>query len=487
MLRARRSGLLIVALLCFSLFGACASLPAPVAAPAPAPASAFPSAGTTSATPQADASPSRVATPSIQGAHGELSASKARALLAKRWPQGRLDPAEQALLEQQATGVPLIAGNRCTLLFDGPQTMAEMLKAIRAARNHINLETYIFDQDAMGMEFAEALMSKQREGVSVNILYDSVGTLGVPAEFFQRMRDAGIHLLEFNPVNPARLRGDNWELNHRDHRKVLIVDGRVAFTGGINISASYARSSLFHSSGQRRRNSNAEQLGWRDTHIKVEGPAVRAFQWLFVRQWASQDRQNLGDADYFSPAVPAGDKLVRVLGSDSDDRFDIYQAYQLAFQQARSSIHLTSAYFVPDQHTIDALTAAARRGVDVRIILPGVSDSGLVFYAGHAYYDQLLDSGVKIYHLKLTVLHAKTAVIDGLWSTVGSTNIDTRSFLHNSELNVVVLGTEFGQQMEQAFQEDLRNSAQITSAAWQQRPWLDRLREWAASLMHYWL
>ncbi|WP_348696031.1 cardiolipin synthase [Duganella fentianensis] len=461
--RVRWNGGLIVALLCVCWCAACASLPAPAPATAPA------------------------ATPRIQGAQGALSTTRARALLAKRWPQGRLDPATQALLEQQATGVPLIAGNRCTLLFDGPQTMAEMLKAIRAARNHINLETYIFDQDGLGLEFADALIARQRAGVSVNIMYDSVGTLGVPAEFFQRMRAAGIRLLEFNPVNPARLRSDHWELNQRDHRKVLIVDGRVAFTGGINISSSYARSSLFHSSGQRRQHGSAEQLGWRDTHIKVEGPAVQAFQWLFVRQWAAQDSQNLPDADYFPPTVTAGDKLVRVLGSDSTDRFDIYQAYQLAFQQARRSIHLTSAYFVPDQHTIDALTAAARRGVDVRIILPGVSDSGLVFYAGHAYYDQLLDSGVKIYHLRLTVLHAKTAVVDGLWSTVGSTNIDTRSFLHNSELNVVVLGTEFGQQMELAFQEDLRNSDEITRAAWQQRSWLDRLREWAASLMHYWL
>ncbi|MYM38215.1 cardiolipin synthase [Duganella qianjiadongensis] len=460
----RGHGLLALALLCCSLFGACASLPQL------APASSRDSASMPAL--------------QLQGAQGELSAARARALLAKRWPQGRLDPATLAALEQDATGVPLIVGNRCTLLFDGPQTMGEMLKAIRGARNHINLETYIFDQDELGLEFAEALMAKQRQGVTVNILYDSVGTLGVPAEFFQRMREAGIRLLEFNPVNPAHLRGDTWQLNQRDHRKVLIVDGRVAFTGGINISASYARSSLFHSG--RKRNA-ARQPGWRDTHIKVEGPAVRAFQWLFVRQWATQDSQDLPDADYFPPAANAGDKLVRVLGSDSDDPFDIYKAYQLAFQQARTSIHLTSAYFVPDPQTIAALTAAARRGVDVRIILPGVSDSGLVFYAGHAYYDQLLDSGVKIYHLKLSVLHAKTAVIDGLWSTVGSTNIDTRSFMHNSELNVVVLGAEFGQQMEAAFQEDLRNSGEITRAAWQQRPWLDRLREWAASLMHYWL
>ncbi|CAN7386273.1 cardiolipin synthase [Duganella sp. Dugasp56] len=460
---ARMRYWLPLGLMCWGLLGACASLP--------------------NVTAMSDKlEPGAV--PSVKGANGTLSDGRAKALLAKRWPKATLDQQAQAALEEAATGVPLIAGNKCTLLFDGPQTMAEMLKAINAARNNINLETYIFDQDELGLKFADALIDKQQQGVTVNIMYDSVGTLGVPAEFFERMRKAGIHLMEFNPVNPAKLNGDSWKVNNRDHRKVLIVDGKIAFTGGINISATYAKSSLFRS---KSRPTDKSDVGWRDTHIKVEGPAVQAFQWLYVRQWATQDKADLPDADYFPQPVIAGDKVVRVLGSDPGSQFEIYKAYSLAFQEAKKSIHLTSAYFVPDQQTVDALKAAARRGVDVKIVLPGVSDSGLVFYAGHGFYDQLLESGVQIYQLKLAVLHAKTAVIDGNWSTVGSTNIDTRSFLHNSELNVVVLGDAFGIEMEKAFQEDLRDSTRITLEDWRHRPWASRMKEWAARLMDYWL
>ena len=424
------------------------------------------------------------AVPSVNGVNGAMSDQRAKALLTKRWPKGTLDQQAQAALEEAATGVPLIAGNKCTLLFDGPQTMAEMLKAINGARTSINLETYIFDQDELGLKFADALIAKQREGVTVNIMYDSVGTIGVPSAFFTRMREAGIQLLEFNPVNPAKLKGDSWKVNNRDHRKVLIVDGKMAFTGGINISKTYAKSSLFRSSAKP---TDESQVGWRDTHIKVEGPAVQAFQWLFIRHWATQDRDDLREADYFPKPVIAGDKVVRVLGSEPGGKFEIYKAYNLAIQEARKSIHITSAYFVPDRQTVDALKAAARRGVDVKIVLPGVSDSGLVFHAGHAFYDELLESGVKIYQLKLAVLHAKTAVIDGNWSTVGSTNIDTRSFLHNSEINVVVLGDAFGNEMERAFQEDLRDSVLITLDDWRDRSWGKRMKEWAARLMDYWL
>lgn len=451
------------ALMCWGLLGACASLP-----------------DVTAMSGKLDPA----TTPSVQGVNGAIGEARTRALLAKRWPKGSLDLQAQAALEEAATGVPLIAGNKCTLLFDGPQTMAEMLKAINGARSSINLETYIFDQDELGLKFADALIEKQQQGVMVNILYDSVGTIGVPAAFFERMRKAGIRLVEFNPVNPAKLSGESWKLNNRDHRKVLIVDGATAFTGGINISATYAKSSLFRSSA---RPTDKSQVGWRDTHIKIEGPAVQAFQWLFVRQWATQDKDDLPAADYFPKPVIAGDKVVRVLGSEPGGKFEIYKAYNLAIQEAKKSIHITSAYFVPDRQTVDALMAAARRGVDVKIVLPGVSDSGLVFYAGHAFYDDLLDSGVQIHQLKLAVLHAKTAVIDGNWSTVGSTNIDTRSFLHNSELNVVVMGEVFGTEMEKAFQEDLRDSVRITPEAWHHRPWADRLREFAARFMNYWL
>ncbi|MEV4782550.1 cardiolipin synthase [Burkholderia sp. LMU1-1-1.1] len=451
--------------MCWGLLGACASLP-DVAA-------------------MGDKLEPAAATPSVKGKNGDLGAARTRALLAKRWPKGSLDLKQQAVLEEAATGVPLIDGNKVTLLFDGPQTMGEMLKAINGARNNINLETYIFDQDELGMQFADALIAKQQSGVVVNILYDSVGTIGVPAEFFDRMRKAGINLLEYNPINPAKVKGDEWKVNNRDHRKVLIVDGKTAFTGGINISADYSKGSLFRSRGKQAK--QKDDVGWRDTHIKIEGPAVHAFQWLFVRQWATQDRTDLPEAEYFPQQVIAGDKVVRVLASDPGGQFEIFKAYSLAIQEAKKSIHLTSAYFVPDRQTVDALIAAAKRGVDVTIVLPGVSDSGLVFHASHALYDELLSNGIKIYHLKLAVLHAKTAVIDGTWSTVGSTNIDTRSFLHNSELNVVVLGAAFGNEMEKAFQEDMRDSKQITLADWRNRPLTDRMKEWAARIMNYWL
>ncbi len=423
-------------------------------------------------------------TPNVTGAHGALSETRTQALLRKRWPKGTLDLQAQAALEEAATGVPLIAGNKCTLLYDGPQTMAAMAAAIAAATDHINLETYIFEQDALGRQFADLLMERQRHGVTVNILYDSVGTLDVPQAFFERMREAGIHLVAFNPVNPARLRGDDWRINNRDHRKLLVVDGKVAFTGGLNISGMYSRSSLFRARSQP---TAATQPGWRDTELMVEGPAVAAFQWVFMRTWAGQDAADLRDARYFPPLARAGDKIVRVLASDPDGHFEIYKAYSLAIQQAHRTIHLTSAYFVPDQQTVAALAAAARRGVDVRIVVPDKSDLGLVLYAGRATYDDLLAAGVHIHALKLAVLHAKTAVIDGNWSTVGSTNIDTRSFLHNSELNVVVMGDSFGAEMESAFREDLSDSAEITLQAWRARPLAERLREWLARIMAYWL
>jgi cardiolipin synthase len=422
--------------------------------------------------------------PVVQSANGALSASKAKALLAKRWNKGALDLKAQAALEDAATGVPLIAGNQVKLLFDGPQTMAEMMKAIAGAKNNINFETYIFDQDELGDKFAELLMEKQRAGVTVNIIYDSVGTLTVPQEFFDKMRAAGIHLIAFNPVNPTKVRGNGWKVNNRDHRKMLIVDGKVGFAGGINISNTYSKSSPFRS---KSRPKDEKDVGWRDTHVRIEGPAVQAMQWLFIQNWTGQDADDLREADYFPNPVIAGDKLVRILGSEPGGKFEIYKAMLLAIQESKKSIHITCAYFVPDEQTLQALIDAARRGVKVELVLPSVSDSGVVFHAGRAFYQRLLEAGVRIHELNLAVLHAKTAVIDGVWSTVGSTNMDTRSFLHNSEVNVIVLGDAFGQEMENAFREDLRNSREVTLAAWKQRPVVTRMKEWAAKWWDYWL
>lgn len=424
------------------------------------------------------------ASPTVANAHGDMRAAKSKALISRQWRGADIshaDAREVAVREEAATGSSLITGNKVTLLYDGPQTMAAMIEAISNARHHIHLETYIFDQDDLGMKFAELLMARQRAGVQVAITYDSVGTFGTPQEFFDKMRDAGIHLLAFNPVNPLKLMGP-WLPNNRDHRKILIVDGTVGFTGGVNISGDYSTSSLFRSAARRN-----EKVGWRDTHIKIEGPAVAALQTVFLETWASQNAPDLPDRMFFPPLIEAGDKLVRVLASEPGGDHEIYKAYMLAIEGAQHTVHITSAYFVPDAQILQALTAAARRGVDVRIILPGVTDSSLVFHAARSYYAEMLESGIKIYQLQVAILHAKTAVVDKMWSTVGSTNIDTRSFLHNSEINLVVMGEEFGAAMEAAFTEDLRNSVEVTPDKWQQRGTGDRLKEWAARQMAYWL
>ncbi|MBI3730236.1 MAG: cardiolipin synthase [Burkholderiales bacterium] len=424
------------------------------------------------------------AKPTINNAKGELSTSKARALMHQRWKNSSVGLANMqalAALEEAVTGSPLIAGNHVTLLFDGPQTMNAMMTAIRKAKDHIHLETYIFDQDELGLEFARLLIEKQQAGVEVNIIYDSVGTIGTPQGFFDNMKAAGIHLLAFNPVNPAKLRGP-WLPNRRDHRKILIVDGEVAFTGGVNISASYANSSLF-----RSKSKDPGKIGWRDTHIQITGPAVAAFQWIFLETWLNVDDSPPADKLYFPVLKNQGNKMVRVLASEPESNPAIYKAYLLAIQEARNSIHITSAYFVPDAQILKALIAAAKRGVDVKIIMPGVTDSGLVFHAGQSFYDEMLAGGIKVYQLNISVLHAKTAVIDQVWSTVGSTNIDTRSFLHNKEINVVVIDTEFAVAMENAFEEDLRLSTEITLESWQQRPQINKLKEWLARRLEYWL
>lgn len=424
-------------------------------------------------------------TPTVATPRGVLDKQQAGALLARRWANATSDLKQLAVLEEQATGVPLIPGNKVALLFDGPATMREMMAAAQAANNSINLETYIFDQDPVGLQFAEVLMEKRRQGVVVNLIVDGVGTLATPSAFFERLRAAGVNVLVFNPVNPAKRPG-KWQLNNRDHRKIMVVDGKVAFTGGINISKTYANSSLFRSR-MKAGSADSSKVGWRDTHIRIEGPAVAALQWAFIDNWVRQEAGELPKADYFPRLAPAGNKVVRVLATSPERDSEIYKSLLLAINEAKKSVHITSAYFVPDQQTVDALIAAAKRGVDVKLVLPGVSDHNFIMYAGQAFYDQLLAGGVRIFQLQVAVLHAKTAVIDGVWSTIGSANIDRRSFIHNYELNVVVLDPAFGREMESAFNEDLRDSKEVTLEQWRRRPWSVRIREMLSRLTEYWI
>jgi cardiolipin synthase len=356
-----------------------------------------------------------------------------------------------------------------------------MMESIAQARDTINLETYIFDPDELGLKFANLLIARQHAGVQVNIIYDCVGTAGTPEAFFTRMREAGIRLCPYHPLNPLKRLG-RWKVNHRDHRKILVVDGTVAFTGGANISGTYQFGSLFRSKGRA-----GQHLGWRDTHLKIEGPAVAALQVLFVENWFSQTDCCLDPKLFFPEPKAAGDTLLRVVGSQPGGDFEVYRAYVLAIEEAVRTIHLTAAYFVPDAQILRALEKAARRGVDVEIILTSVTDASLVQHASQSFYQELLDAGVHIYQLNSSILHAKTAVIDGVWATVGSTNLDMRSFLFNKEVNVIVLGTPFGGEMENAFQEDRRNSQEMTAEVWARRTRLDRMKEAVARVLEHWL
>ena len=436
-----------------------------------------------------DYTPSRAGTaPKIIGPKGELSPKVSKAIMERL--KGQVEPTDMldryALLIEVISGGSLITGNKVTLLIDGPATYDAMLKAIRSAKDHINFETFILEDDEVGHRFADLLLQKQAEGVQVNLLYDSVGSMSTPTAFFQRLRDGGIQVREFNPINPSKMRGNKWLLSQRDHRKILIIDGRVAFTGGINISNLYS-SSL---SGRLSREHEGDhvQHSWRDTDVQIEGPAVAEFQKLFLETWARQKGPE-SNRNYFPSLKQEGNDLMRVIGSTPgrENRLT-YMMYLSAFTYAENVIHLTTPYFVPDEQVIKALTHAAERGVDVKIILPGASDSVLVYYAGRSYYTQLLESGVKLYERRTdSILHAKTAVIDSIWSTVGSTNMDLMSFLNNDEVNAVILSRDFATKMEVMFQEDLRQSNQIHLEEWKKRPYTHRVKEWFINLFGHWL
>lgn len=421
----------------------------------------------------------------LDGPHGPLSATRSKAILDRLQARG----AETNIfdlhlaVEEAIVGSPLTTSNKVELLQDGPATYQAMIDAIDAALDHINLETYILDDDEVGQRFADALIAKQLAGVQVNLIRDSVGTLGTPSKFFTRLSAVGIQVLEFNPVNPLTAKA-GWTVNQRDHRKLLIIDGRIAFLGGVNISSVYSGGSFSQQSSERP----GAALPWRDTHLQLEGPVVGELQKLFIETWEKQQGNALIPRDYFPASQHRGNDVVRAVGSSPDDPYSlIYVTLISALRSAQSEIWLTNAYFVPDPQLLAALKQAAARGVDVQLILPSSTDSWLVLHAGRAYYSELLKAGVKLHQRRDALLHVKTAVIDGVWSTVGSTNLDWRSFLHNQEVNAVVLGTDFGSKMRAAFLADRDKSEQITLEQWRRRPLDARAKELLGRLWEYWL
>jgi cardiolipin synthase A/B len=412
----------------------------------------------------------------IASSKGLLSPEKSKAILERL--KGSVDPTDilerhNAVVES-VTESPLTKGNNVTLLIDGPATYAAMFKAIQGAQDHINLESYIIEDDEMGRKFSDLLLHKQAAGVQVNIIYDSVGSFSTPAAFFQRLRDKGIQVIEFNPINPFKTRG-SWLLTHPDHRKILIIDGKTAITGGINISQVYSSSPF------KRKKNGKTPVHWRDTDVQIEGPAVAELQKLFLDTWRAQKGPKLSARNYFPDLKEMGHALVRMVGNTpGEDNRLTFIVYVAAITFAEHSIHLTNAYFVPDRQILDAFKDAARRGVDVKIILPSITDSKSLLQAQRYTYSALLKAGVKIYERRNSLLHSKTAVIDGVWATVGSTNMDSWSMLSDDEVNAVVLSREFAVEMEKMFAKDLAESDPILWEKWKKRSLFKRIMEWSA-------
>lgn len=390
-----------------------------------------------------------------------------------------LVPADLPARSSAAPLAPMVEGNEARLLIDGPSTHDAMFAAIAGARDHVNLQTYILEDGAPGERLLAVLKDRVAAGVTAQLIYDSVGSLGTGAEYFERLRAAGVRVCEFNPVGK---RPD--KLNNRDHRKILVVDGRVAFTGGINISDAYASSSRV-----ARRNPDKEtgkKQGWRDTQVRVEGPVVAQFQRLFLDAWALQDCGPFAQADYYPRLEPRGDKAMRVVGSDPAlGRSETYAWLLERIGAARSRVWLTVGYFVPDPDTKRALVEAARRGVDVRLVLPGFSDFWAPVDAGRSHYAELLAAGVRIFEWHDALMHAKTAVIDSQWSSVGSTNLDWRSFVHNYEADVIVRDAQFARRMEARYREDVAAGVEIDAGQWRRRGLAQRVREWVARQWEY--
>jgi cardiolipin synthase len=423
----------------------------------------------------------------LRGARGPLSKRETARVL--RHFAGQAPDADafarHLAIEQAVVGTPLYTGNRVTILRDGPQTFAAMFDAIRHAQHYLYLEYFILEDVHYGAEqLSDLLISRHRQGVQIDVIYDAIGSFSTPDEFFHRLRAAGIRVREFNPIDPLTA----FTINDRDHRKILVADGSTAIVGGVNLSTTYQSVLERSGSGRRHRLSTpTTQAGpaaphapaplWHDTDIQIDGPAVRDLKHLFEQHW----RQQGGAADALAPdggpIAPQGDQVVRIIGSEGGQLLPRYYATLLsAIRSATSRIWVTAAYFVPTRQEREALVRAARRGVDVRLLLPARSDSKAALAVQRSYYSGLLRNGVKIYERDDGMLHSKTTVMDGVWSIVGSSNFDHRSVLFNDEVDAVVIGARTGNQLEQYFLQDLKHARRIDLATWRQRPLGDKFK-----------
>lgn len=356
-------------------------------------------------------------------------------------------------------------GNALALYIRGRELYPAMAAAIEDARHSVHLETYIYDGDNTGRTFAELLARKARAGVRTRLIYDSVGSIDMDPADETLMRNAGVQILEYHPVAPWRPR---WAWNKRDHRKILVCDGKVGFVGGMNISDENAPAS---EGGQ----------DWRDAHLRVEGPAAYDLDRLFREVWFKQTGrwfESVGD-----PLAARGPSRVKVAANQELlKRFVIREGYVNALRAARREVSIANAYFLPGWRIRRELAHAARRGVNVRVMVPGRSDSDAVWHAMRGQYDYLLARGVRIFEWQGPMMHAKAVAVDREWCSVGTFNLDHRSLIHNLEVNLNVLDRTLAADLATRFEAGLAGSREITLAEWRRRSWAERWQErfWAS-------
>jgi cardiolipin synthase len=364
-------------------------------------------------------------------------------------------------------GPPLVPGNRITTLVNGDQIYAAMLDAIRAAETNITFETFVF-RDGVGAQFVEELANAARRGVQVHMLLDWLGSRTMNQRLLQAARAAGCELHVYHPPSWYHL----GRLNNRTHRKLLIVDGKVGFTGGVGMGVEW-------------KHGLKGLPPWRETHFKAEGPVVAQMQAVFVDNWIKATGRVLHGAEYFPKLAPCGDMEAQMFGSSPVGGSEsMHLMVLLALTAARTSIDIENAYFVPDKLTVEALCSAARRGVRVRIVVPGQhTDARVGRWAAHGLYGELLESGISIFEYQPTMMHCKVLVIDGVWSSVGSANFDDRSFRLNDEANLNVFSEALAAEQVRVIEEDIKRSKRMLPRRWKRRLVSRRIYEQLALLM----
>ena len=348
----------------------------------------------------------------------------------------------------------------------------------------INLEYFLFEDVTVGgRTLSNLLIDKLSDGVAINIIYDAYGSMATPTSLFDDLLHAGANVVEFNPINAASILTGH-SPNHRDHRKIMVVDGHTAFVGGINLSRTYENplSAGFPADG------DSAHAYWRDTAIQIQGPVVAQLQKLFFDTWAQQKGTSVRTATHFPKIARQGDETIRIIGSAPGDRRPLYYiSLEQAIRVAQKRIWLSSGYFVPPHQEREDLGNAARRGVDLRIVVPSHSDVEAAVYAGRAAYGDLLESGAHIFEVQNAVLHSKLAVIDGIWTAVGSSNLDRRGVVFNNDVDAIILGSATAAQVETLLQRDMAESKAVTLPAWQRRSFDEHLDEIRARLWEYWM